>query len=155
MEGSQPTRPVEMPYDEPSPVRVAFLLANWYSGATLLSLLLDSHPEIVSNGEIYYNVREVVDCSCGTVATECAFYRAAAAHMWDSDRWDPSLFRATPLVRQTGVVGKILTSQRLAGKWRNSFSARLSGSEDERFLGAQETLMSNALRLGGGSHRSR
>ena len=137
--------------DEPSPLRVAFLLANWYSGATLFSLLLDSHPEIVSNGEIYYGLGKVVRCSCGALATECPFYREAAAHMWDSEGWDPSLFCVTPQVRETGVLGKILTSPRFTSRWRNWLSLRLSGSSHRRFLEAQETLMRNALRLRGAS----
>ncbi len=137
--------------DQPSPLRVAFLLANWYSGATLLSLILDSHPDIVSNGEIYHDLKKAIRCSCGALATECPFYREAAEHMWDSERWDPSLFRVTPDVRRRGVLGQILTTPRFTGRWRNSLSYRLLGSEHRRFLEAQETLMRNALRLGGGS----
>ena len=34
--------------------RSVFLLANYFSGATLLTILLSGHKDIVSNGEAMY-----------------------------------------------------------------------------------------------------
>lgn len=54
------------------------LLSNWYSGATLFSFLLDSHPELVCNGETFPLIegdkrRNI--CSCGEYIDTCEFYK--------------------------------------------------------------------------------
>jgi Sulfotransferase family len=58
-------------------IRYAYVLGTGYSGTTLLSLLLDSHPRIVSIGEvdnIVANFPPPYPCSCGRMIGECPFF---------------------------------------------------------------------------------
>jgi hypothetical protein len=64
------------------PIRYAYLVSTSYSGTTLLSILLDSHPAIVSIGELDNTIREAVEagrhmeypCSCGAPIRACSFF---------------------------------------------------------------------------------
>ena len=69
-----------------SPARptVAYLLAPSHSGSTLLALLLASHPQVATVGEL--NLSAVDDrqrylCSCGTRLKDCDFWRQIASRM--------------------------------------------------------------------------
>lgn len=58
-------------------IRYAYVLGTGYSGTTLLSLLLDSHPQIVSIGEVDNTIQNFpppYPCSCGRSIGECAFF---------------------------------------------------------------------------------
>jgi len=58
-----------------------FVLAASHSGSTLLTLLLNSHPEVATVGELTSGaVRNVPSyrCSCRTPIEECAFWRRVA-----------------------------------------------------------------------------
>ena len=64
--------------------RLTYILAPSHSGSTLLSLLLSSHPDVTTVGEI--NVSALDDpsrylCSCGEPLRECDFWTAIAARM--------------------------------------------------------------------------
>ena len=64
------------------PIRYAYLVSTSYSGTTLLSILLDSHPAIVSIGELANSIREAIEagrhteypCSCGAPIRGCSFF---------------------------------------------------------------------------------
>lgn len=98
--------------------RLVSLLANSYSGATLLTLLLDRHSRIVSNGEsMFVSDRDPTrwDCTCGEDIDRCEFYRATARHMRlpDDAGWDKRLFVRVPAfsgnrMRRTftGAIGR-------------------------------------------------
>jgi hypothetical protein len=51
-------------------------VATGYSGTTLLSMLLDSHPRIVSIGELDNNIQDYLpySCSCGQPIGACEFF---------------------------------------------------------------------------------
>lgn len=58
-------------------IRYAYVLGTGYSGSTLLSLLLDSHPRMISIGEvdnIVQNFPPPYPCSCGRMIGECTFF---------------------------------------------------------------------------------
>ena len=58
-------------------VSYAYILAASHSGSTLLALLLNAHPEVVTVGEIVSGSRRDLDgyrCSCRQLITECAFW---------------------------------------------------------------------------------
>jgi len=70
-----------------------------FSGSTLLSFLLDSHPEIVSVGEatgpfIHWKDKATYPCTCGSPIGECALWRRVGKEMarrsfrFDPDHWD-------------------------------------------------------------------
>ena len=63
-------------------IRYAYMVSTSYSGTTLLSILLDSHPAIVSIGEVDNTIREAIEagrhteypCSCGAPIRACSFF---------------------------------------------------------------------------------
>lgn len=65
---------------------LVFLISAPYSGATLFSILMNQHPEISSDGEMFPYIRgsEIV-CGCGRLQVECKYYRAVAESMLNVD----------------------------------------------------------------------
>lgn len=129
------------------------LLSNWYSGATLLTLLLNRHPALVSNGEIFPGwidggVKNV-PCSCGSSVDACPFYREAAAHMWRQDAWDPTLFRPEPEFSRNPSLQGVLRTTRHFGPAKVKIRASIPGvgPRIQRFFAAQELFLANALDL--------
>jgi len=60
--------------------RLAYVLAASHSGSTLLTMLLGSHPQIATAGEMKLSSRAMGDlsryrCSCGSLIGECVFWR--------------------------------------------------------------------------------
>ena len=70
------------------PIRYAYLVATSYSGTTLLSMLLDSHPAIVSVGELDNTISDAIKagryaeypCSCGAPIRACSFFHTVEQH---------------------------------------------------------------------------
>lgn len=63
---------------------LVYILAPSHSGSTLLAMLLGSHPEICSAGELKATSLGPVDayrCSCGKVIRACEFWHAVQAAM--------------------------------------------------------------------------
>jgi len=59
--------------------RLAYVLAASHSGSTLLSMLLGSHPQIATVGELTLSPQAMGDldryrCSCGVPIRECSFW---------------------------------------------------------------------------------
>ena len=70
---------------------VSFMFSNWYSGATLLAILLNNHSELTCNGETFpFKVGDsgIYICSCGKSLLNCAFYKRNASHMLDKKTGD-------------------------------------------------------------------
>jgi hypothetical protein len=64
--------------------RIAYILAASHSGSTLLAILLGSHPEICTVGELKATSMGDVDrylCSCRARIKECPFWSAVAGDM--------------------------------------------------------------------------
>lgn len=129
--------------------RTVFLLSSWYSGATMLTMLLDRHPAVVSNGEAFpYNPRDRRHvCSCGKHLHECEFYRYAAAHMLD----DPKLFLREPLLDLPSPLRRLAMSPRFAGRVRDHVMALSSEyrSQLDAFQRAHILFMRRALEYSG------
>ena len=67
-----------------APVKLVYVLAASHSGSTLLSLLLGSHPDTCTIGELKatsLGEPERYLCSCGARIRDCAFWREVAARM--------------------------------------------------------------------------
>jgi len=67
-------------------VRLAYILAASHSGSTLLSMLLGSHPQIATVGEMTLCHRAIGDldqyrCSCGVLIRECGFWQKVGEGM--------------------------------------------------------------------------
>jgi hypothetical protein len=138
--------------------RLVFLLANYFSGATLLTILLSGHKEIVSNGEaMFFDDRDEdrYDCTCGKYIDECEFYRAAAAHMRlpDASAWDKQLFVHAPCFSRNRILRSFLGSWRYESALRDRFITALPAYRRtrDRFIDAQLKFFANARRLSGAS----
>lgn len=134
--------------------KLVSLLANWISGATLFTILLDAHSQIVSNGESLpfgEDDHDRYDCSCGKYIEECEFYSAAAGHMRlrDSSEWDRSLFVQLPTLSKVPVLRSLLQSWMFEGRARNRIIDAVPGYRGtmKRFLDAQLLFFENARRL--------
>lgn len=55
-----------------------FIVAQNFHGTTLLSKLLNDHPEVVSLGDTYPSNRIDQVCGCGRCVSECPFWTAVA-----------------------------------------------------------------------------
>lgn len=66
--------------------QLAYILAASHSGSTLLSMLLGSHPQIATIGEMNLSPRAMGDldryrCSCAQFIRECAFWQRVSEGM--------------------------------------------------------------------------
>lgn len=73
----------------PATMPLAYMIATSFSGSTLLSLLLDSHPDLASVGEVDNSVGESMragrheefPCSCGEKIRRCPFWTDVQARL--------------------------------------------------------------------------
>jgi hypothetical protein len=138
--------------------KLVSLLANFYSGATLLTILLGGHSKIVSNGESMFfddkDDRRYV-CTCGQYIDQCDFYQAAASHMRRSGvaGWDKQLFVHVPSFSRNPILRSFLRSWRYESVFREHFVNVVPVYRDakNRFLEAQLQFFANARRLAGAS----
>ena len=66
--------------------RLVYLLAASHSGSTLLGLLLGSHPEICTVGELKLTALGDIEryrCACGALLRQCAFWTAVSRDLAD------------------------------------------------------------------------
>jgi len=136
--------------------KLVSLLANSYSGATLLTILLNRHSQIVSNGEaMFINGRDEThyDCTCGKYLEDCDFYRATARHMRlpDDTGWDRQLFMRVPCFSRNALIQGMLGSARFAGASRDRLISLIPAYRDirDRFLEAQLQFFANARSFAG------
>jgi hypothetical protein len=67
--------------------RLVYLLAASHSGSTLLAMLLGSHPEVCTVGELKATSLGDVDryrCSCGEIIRHCKFWQSVSSDMASS-----------------------------------------------------------------------
>jgi hypothetical protein len=127
------------------------LLANWFSGATLLTILLDNHSHIVSNGEAlpfssHDNARYL--CTCGSYLEDCPYYAVVAAHMRASDgSWKKDLFAQIPTYSRNEAINRFLLSPRYDKLTRSLLISLVPAYRRvrQRFLAAQLLFFANAL----------
>lgn len=134
--------------------KLVCLLANSYSGATLLTLLLNGHSQIVSNGEaMFLHGRDETrwDCTCGKDIEDCDFYRATAGHMRlpDAAGWDKRLFVRVPDFSRNALLRGLLRSARYVSAPRERLVGLIPAYRDirDRFLEAQLQFFANARRF--------
>jgi hypothetical protein len=64
--------------------RIAYVLAPSHSGSTLLAMLLASHPQVTTVGELNLSAVDDPDhypCSCGAKLRECDFWRRVSSRV--------------------------------------------------------------------------
>lgn len=136
--------------------KLVSLLANSYSGATLLTILLNGHTQIVSNGEsMFLDDRDQTrwDCTCGKEIEDCDFYRTAARHMRlpDDAGWNRQLFVSVPSFSRNALLRGVLRSARYVSRPRDRFIDLIPAYRDirDRFLEAQLRFFANARSYAG------
>lgn len=138
--------------------KLASLLSNWYSGATLLTILLNEHSAIVSNGEtMFFDEHDTrrYDCSCGKFIDECEFYAATTKHMRlpGSAEWDKRLFVQVPGFTRKRILRSLLQSPRFECALRHHVieAIPLYRGIRDRYLEAQLQFFANARTVSGAS----
>jgi Sulfotransferase family len=141
---------------------VLYIMGHGYSGSTLLTFLLGTHPRIATIGELgiaphakQETTPEEYLCSCQTPIRECDFWRRVKAEMnargHDFDIWDADLeFRATgggmaDLLLRAVQRGPVLETARDVG-------LRLvprANREMRRVLSRIESLIESVLKIKG------
>lgn len=108
---------------------VAFIASPSYSGSTLLSLLLGSHPEIATVGEAT-GLKEKADatvfaCSCGENLLACTFWQSVTRGMTERGHsFDPAASRLRYLFGKSRVT-RILRSRTLRSATLDAVRDRL------------------------------
>ena len=100
-----------------------FLISNWYSGATVLSILLNNHKLITCNGEtfpFYDQNPNNLTCSCGNNLSECEFYNFAAKHFCANGKYDKTYFVHIPIIYQNKFLQRVFDSFLHLPKLRNT-----------------------------------
>jgi hypothetical protein len=81
-----------------------FIVAQNYHGTTLLSKLLNDHPEVVSLGDTYPSNRFDQVCGCGAYVSECLFWRQVADQTGaERYRDHPHLLPDSPRIAGGGI----------------------------------------------------
>ena len=131
---------------------LAFLLANWYSGATLFNILLNNHTQVVSNGEGFpFSVADDNEytCSCGSVLHECEFYRTVGEHMLSGNRgWDRSVFTQIPSYSRIALLNMWLKSYQHLSGFRDIVLSNVPGYRrmHNKFIVAHQEFFDRARR---------
>ena len=137
--------------------KLASLLANWYSGATLLTIFLNAHSEIVSNGESMFfddDDSRRYDCSCGKYIDECEFYESTTASMrLPTGGWDKRLFVQVPRFSRKPVLSSLLHSPRFESRLRHELINVVPAYRNirDRLLEAQLQFFADARKFAGAS----
>jgi len=127
-----------------------FMLSNWYSGATLLAILLNNHKEISCNGESppFRNneIKELV-CSCGSKLDTCTHYQSVGKFLFNSDSntWDRDLFQTVPNICKLNFINKCLSQFSYFPRIRDLIIKKfpLFTRRINYFLDAQQQLIKN------------
>lgn len=119
-----------------------------------MTLLLDRHPALVSNGEAFpFSVddRDAYICSCGKAIDACPFYRDVAAHLWCGDHFDRALFVREPTLKLNSLLKGFALSTRISGQLRDSIVATIPEYRraTRAWVGAHIAFMKNATERAG------
>jgi len=90
--------------------KLVFIAGANYSGSTLLSMLLGSHPQIECLGQLYAVSGDIESgdiCQCGNMLLDCEFWSKVLV---ETGFWDTGGHQLQPIcteVRRGGALGKI------------------------------------------------
>ena len=152
-------------------MRIVFIVGTSYSGSTLLSFVLNTHPQILSIGEMGATLKSETDdylCSCGTRLLDCPFFTKVGEGMarrgvehdplhWDlRHRYSPSPFWHR-LTMATPNWPLFLTARDtfrdLVPRWRKRFEDYRR--RNEAFIGAALEASGKSVFLDATKHASR
>ena len=131
--------------------KLIVLFSNWYSGATLFTILMNKHSKVVSNGEGFpFSSDDTTRyrCSCGDYIDECDFFQYAASHMMDREGtgWDRDIFVRVPSFSRVKSINRLLLSPRFNSSLISSLINHKSSYQHtlSRFLHAQYAFFKKA-----------
>ena len=139
--------------------RILTIVGTGFTGSTLLSLLLDAHPRMLSVGETQGPTARVraaeYGCSCGRTLPECPFWRAVAEAMgrrgvdFGPERWD-MLFLPSGRPALDALLARSLRSNRL-DDLRDALRDRLTpwGARMREIARRNEALVESLLETAG------
>lgn len=137
-------------------INLGFMFSNWYSGATLLAILLNNHEEVVCNGETFPFLDNEIDlytCACGNALLQCDFYRNACSHILDEtgSGWRKNSLLILPQFSRVPLLNKWLKSYNYFHLLRDSFLTLVPPYNMfiRRFLDDHITVYENACRIDG------
>lgn len=102
---------------------VAFLLSAPYSGATLFSILMNQHPKISCDAEMFpYERGSKITCGCGKPQIDCEYYSTVASSMirYDKNEYDSNVFYYVPKYCKNHYLSRFFE-----GFWLNGFNHKL------------------------------
>ncbi len=133
-------------------MNTAFLLSNWYSGATLFSLLIDKHPDVVCNGETFpfsKSDKRRHLCSCGAYIDECDFYNKTTSIDKKKNfpmSWDYNYAVICPEYSRKKLLNSFFSSPVRDGYLRSKLAKILRVDKTERrFLTQQRNFAQKAI----------
>lgn len=134
-------------------IKLVFLLSNWYSGATLFSILLNNQKNITCSGETFpFDSKDagIYTCSCGASLLDCEFYNNACGHMLNKDRTNYNkYFAILPKITNSYIINKMFTNFLYFPNIRNFFFSNISQfrSEINKYIIAHETFMEKSCKF--------
>ena len=94
---------------------LAYILSPSFSGSTLLTFLLNTHPKLATIGELKAQALgdvETYECSCGTLLKECGFWQRVSAELARQGvELDPENFGTHFRRRERPVVDRVLRAR--------------------------------------------
>ena len=130
---------------------LAFMFSNWYSGATLLAILLNSNSRLVCNGETFEfehgDIRkESYRCSCGQSIPDCPFFRAVAHQFLESETNNYRYFSVLPDVSDSPLRNRVVASFSKLPRLRNFYinSSPTLKTKLDHYLSLHEQFFMNA-----------
>ena len=129
-----------------------FLLSNWYSGATVLSILLNNHKAITCNGETFPFPDQNPDelrCSCGETLTDCEFYKYSANHFRLNKSYNQNYFGCIPVISEHKIFQHVFESFTRLTKIRDAIFVMTPGSQDKinTFINWHEKFFNQACKF--------
>lgn len=98
--------------------KLLFICSPSYSGSTLLTILLDEHPEIATLGELKASAFGDIyryECSCGQLLRECTFFRQLEAQVKVGSGLDFSVLDWRTHFVSSDVIARRLINPMLKG----------------------------------------
>jgi hypothetical protein len=137
------------------PERFLYIVGTSFTGSTLLSFLLNLHPQIVSVGESDPNFSNTEDpnqypCSCGATLSGCPFWTAVGTEMADRGmRFDPEHWRMS-FIPEGRIARRLLAGDR-ADVLRSALAVHVPvlGSRDRSVARRNEALVASARSVTG------
>ncbi len=89
---------------------VIYILGTAHSGSTLLDVILGSHSDVISTGELWafpYWIQNNRNCSCGRPILECPHWGGVLERLNREGEWNSGVVSKLKELRELGVLWKM------------------------------------------------